>query len=151
VKKRTERQNNINIITQWRQPRFLGLQKKEFNFHLLEAVMGTKGYSAIPSTLLEGSTFFARVLPVRSVPNFIELLVGVMLTQTSSVTEAWLPINPLRTWTACYKWLQQGKWSWVALGVQLARWIVARFPQSTQSTAIRRNPVQGNHVGIDWL
>ena len=93
--------------------------------------MGTKGYSTIPSTLLESITFLARVLPVRSVPTFIELLIGAMLTQTGFVTEAWLAINPLRTWTAYYKWLQQGKWSWVALGVQLARWIVARFPQST--------------------
>ena len=93
--------------------------------------MGTKGYSTIPSTLLESITFLARVLPVRSVPTFIELLVGAMLTQAGFVTEAWLAINPLRTWTAYYKWLQKGKWSWVALGVQLARWIVATFPQST--------------------
>jgi len=36
----------------------------------------------------------------------------------------------LRSWSAYYKWLQQGKWSWVALGVQLARLVVTRFPQS---------------------
>ena len=93
--------------------------------------MEIKGYSTIPSTLLESITFLARVLPLRSVPTFIELLVGAMLTQTGFVTEAWLAITPLRTWTAYYKWLQKGKWSWVALGVQLARWIVVRFPQST--------------------
>lgn len=92
--------------------------------------MGIKGYSTIPSTLFESITFLARVLPVRSVPTFIELLIGAMLTQTGFVTEAWLAITPLRSWTAYYKWLQHGKWSWVALGVQLARWIVARFPQS---------------------
>jgi hypothetical protein len=93
--------------------------------------MGIKGYSTIPSTLFETITFLARVLPVRSVPTFIELLIGAMLTQAGFVTEAWLAINPLRSWTAYYKWLQQGKWSWVALGVQLARWVVIRFPQST--------------------
>jgi hypothetical protein len=107
-----------------------GLQKKEFHFYLLEAAMGIKGYSTIPSTLFESITFLARVLPVRSVPTFIELLFGAMLTQAGFVTEAWLAINPLRNWTAYYKWLHQGKWSWVALGVQLARLVVARFPQS---------------------
>jgi hypothetical protein len=93
--------------------------------------MGNKGYGTIPRTLLECITFLARALPIRSVPTFIELLIGAMLTQTGFVTEAWLAINPLRSWTAYYKWLQQGKWSWVALGVQLARLVVTFFPQST--------------------
>ena len=93
--------------------------------------MGNKGYGTIPSTLFESITFLARALPVRSVPTFIELLIGAMLTQTGFVTEAWLAINPLRSWTAYYKWLQKGKWSWVALGVQLARLVVTFFPQPT--------------------
>jgi len=42
-----------------------------------------------------------------------------MLAQADFVTEAWLAINLLRSWTACYKYPQQGKWSWVALSVQL--------------------------------
>jgi hypothetical protein len=71
--------------------------------------MGIKGHCTIPSTLLESITFLARVVPLRSVPTFIELLIGAMLTQTGYVTEAWLAINPLRTWTAYYKWLQKGK------------------------------------------
>jgi len=91
--------------------------------------MSCEGYSTIPRTLFESITFLARALPVRSVPTFIELLVGAMLTQAGFVTEAWLAINPLRSWSAYYKWLQQGKWSWVALGVQLARFVVAYFPQ----------------------
>jgi hypothetical protein len=52
-----------------------------------------------------------------------------MITPAGFVTEAWLAIDPLRSWTAYYKWLQQGKWSWVALGVQLARLVVSFFPQ----------------------
>ena len=91
--------------------------------------MENKGYSTIPGILFESITFLARVLPVRSVPTFIELLIGAMLTQTGFVTDAWLAINPLRSWTAYYKWLQQGRWSWVALGVQLARLVVTFFPQ----------------------
>jgi hypothetical protein len=52
-----------------------------------------------------------------------------MLTQTGFVTDAWLAINPLRSWSAYYKWLQEGKWSWVALGVQLGKLVVTFFPQ----------------------
>ena len=92
--------------------------------------MDYKGYSTIPRTLFDCITFLTKVLPARSVPTFIELLIGAMLTQTGFVTDAWLAINPLRSWTAYYKWLQRGKWSWVALGVQLARMVVTFFPQS---------------------
>ncbi|MGB5232581.1 MAG: transposase [Desulfoprunum sp.] len=91
--------------------------------------MGDKEYATIPRTLLESITFLARALPIRSVPTFIELLVGAMITPAGFVTEAWLAIKPLRSWTAYYKWLQQGKWSWVALGVQLAGLVVTFFPQ----------------------
>lgn len=91
--------------------------------------MENKGYLTIPRILFESITFLTRVLPVRSVPTFIELLIGAMLTQAGFVTEAWLAINPLRGWSAYYKWLQQGKWSWVALGVQLTRLVVTSFPQ----------------------
>lgn len=41
--------------------------------------MNTKEYSHISSTLFECITFIARALPVRSVPTFIELLVGAMI------------------------------------------------------------------------
>ncbi len=91
--------------------------------------MGNKGYCTIPRTLFENITFLARALPIRSVPTFIELLVGAMITQSGFVIGAWLAINPLRTWTSYYKWLQEGKWSWVALGVQLAKMVVRFYPQ----------------------
>jgi len=91
--------------------------------------MDNKGYGNIPSTLYECITFIARALPIRSVPTFIELLIGAMLTQAGFVTEAWLAITPTHSWSAYYKWLQQGRWSWVAVGVQLARLVVTFFPQ----------------------
>ncbi len=93
--------------------------------------METQGYRTIPRILCESITFLVKALPIRSIPTFIELLVGAMLTQSGFVTEAWLAINPCRSWSAYYKWLQDGKWSWVKLGIQLARLIVSRFPQST--------------------
>jgi len=92
--------------------------------------MENKGYSTIPVILFESITFLAKALPIRSIPTFIELLIGAMLTQSGFVTEAWLAVDCLRSWSGYYKWLQQGKWSWVALGVQLARLVVTRFPQS---------------------
>ncbi len=52
--------------------------------------MDYKGYSTIPRTLFECITFLTKVLPARSVPTFIELLIGAMLTQTGFVTDAWL-------------------------------------------------------------
>ncbi len=69
------------------------------------------------------------MLPVRSVPTFIELLVGAMITQAGFVTEVWLAINPVRSWNAYCAWLQHGKWSWVALGIQMTRLMVTCFLQ----------------------
>jgi len=83
--------------------------------------METKGYGNIPDTLFEAITFLAQALPKRSVPTWLELLFGAMLTQAGFVTEAWLAIKPKRHWSSYYKWLQRGKWSWVALGLQTAR------------------------------
>ncbi len=56
--------------------------------------MENKGYSTIPRILFESITFLSGVLPVRSAPTFIELLIGTMLTQAGFATEAWLAINP---------------------------------------------------------
>ena len=85
--------------------------------------MENKGYFTIPRILFECITFLTRALPIRSVPTFIELLIGAMLTQAGFVTEAWLAIQPLRSWSAYYKWLQEGKWSWVALGCRPPEWL----------------------------
>ena len=83
--------------------------------------MDNQGYRTIPKALFESITFLAQALPKRSVPTWLELLFGAMLTQTGFVTEAWLAIRPRRHWTSYYKWLQKGRWSWVSLGLQTAR------------------------------
>ncbi|MDO3380232.1 hypothetical protein M3027_19165 [Geoalkalibacter halelectricus] len=83
--------------------------------------MDTKGYGHIPNALFDAITFLAQALPKRSVPTFLELLFGAMLTQNGFVTEAWLAIKPRRHWSSYFKWLQKGRWSWVALGLQTAR------------------------------
>jgi hypothetical protein len=90
--------------------------------------MDTKGYGHIPRALFDAITFLAQALPKRSVPTFLELLLGAMLTQNGFVTEALLAITPRRHWTSYFKWLQKGRWSWVALGLQTAR---LALPSST--------------------
>ena len=92
-------------------------------------MMDNKGYCNIPRILFDFITFLSSALPLRSVPTFIELVIGAMITQAGFVTQAWLAISPVRDWTSYYKWLQKGKWSWVALGVQMVRLILKFFVQ----------------------
>ena len=93
--------------------------------------MDKSGYRTIPRALFEYITFLVQALPIRSVPTFIELLTGAMLTQAGFVTQAWLAIDMHRHWTSYYKWLQKGKWSWIALGRQMLKLLLHFFPQST--------------------
>ena len=91
--------------------------------------MDYKGYRHIPKALFDAITFLAQALPKRSVPTFLELLFGAMLTQTGFVTDAILMIDTIRHWNTYYKWLQFGKWSWVALARQTARLALRTFPR----------------------
>ena len=88
----------------------------------------TMGYRHIPHIFFIFITFLVATLPIRSVPTFIELMIGAMLTQAGFVTQAWLAISMHRHWTSYYKWLQKGKWSWVALGLQMAKLLIKFFP-----------------------
>ena len=70
--------------------------------------------------LCQWITFLAHALPLRSVPTCIELVVGALLSQQGWVTAAYLAIAAQRHWTSYYKWLQEGRWSWLRLGQYLA-------------------------------
>ena len=87
------------------------------------------GYGNIPHAFFDFITFLADALPVRSVPTFIELLIGAMLTQHGFVTHAWLAIDAYRHWTTYYKWIEYGRWSWVYLARRLARMLTVFFPE----------------------
>jgi len=87
--------------------------------------MNARGYSRIPRELCYWITFLSKTLPPRSIKTFIELLIGAMLTPTGFVTDAWLMLDMHNHWTSYYKWLQKGKWSWLALARQFIRLIVA--------------------------
>ena len=90
--------------------------------------MENKGYRYIPRALFDAITFLCQTLPKRSVPTFLELFFGAMLTQTGFVTDAVLAVDTVRHWNSYYKWLHVGKWSWVALGCQTARLALRMFP-----------------------
>lgn len=93
-------------------------------------MLNTLGCANIPDVLFHCITFLVQALPLRSVPTFIELLFGAMLTERGFVTQAYLALPMKRHWTSYYKWLRKGKWSWAALGVQVARMLVRFFPQA---------------------
>lgn len=83
--------------------------------------MKAKGCSILPNELCHWITFLSAALPSRSMGTFIELFFGAMLTSTGFVTDAYLMINMRNHWTSYYKWLQKGKWSWLALARQFLR------------------------------
>jgi len=88
------------------------------------------GYSHITNVLFHCITFLVEALPLRSAPTFIELVVGVMLTQAGFVTQAYLALPMKRNWSSYYKWIEHGKWSWASFGIQMAKLLVRFFPQS---------------------
>ena len=74
-------------------------------------------------------TFLAHALPLRSVPTFIELVVGALLSRRGWVTEAYLAVAAQRHWTSDYQWLPQGRWSWLRLGQYRAVLLRVSFPR----------------------
>ena len=98
--------------------------------------MNARGYGRIPSELCDWITFLGRALPPRSIGTFIELLMGAMLTPTGFVTDAYLMITMRNHWTSYYKWLQKGKWSWLALARQFARLVLASIESDVMHLVI---------------
>lgn len=87
--------------------------------------MDAKGYASIPRELCHWITFLCKALPPRSIGTFIELLIGAMLSPTGFVTDAYFTVNMHNHWNSYYKWLQEGRWSWLALARQFARLILS--------------------------
>ena len=61
---------------------------------------------------------------------------GAMLTPTGFVTDAYLIVNMRNHWTSYYKWLQTGKWSWLALARQFVRLVLANMHHGVVHLAI---------------
>lgn len=101
---------------------------KEKTIFLPGGRFGQQRNRHIPYALFDAITFLAKALPKRSIPTWLELLFGAMLTRAGFVTEAYLAISPRRHWTSYYKWLRNGKWSWVSLGLQTAQLALRQIP-----------------------
>lgn len=84
---------------------------------------------AVPSSLYRWITLLAEAVPARSVPTFLELLIGAMITRQGFVTEAILAICARRRWQAYYHWIARGRWSWLALARRLCHLLTAEFKQ----------------------
>jgi hypothetical protein len=69
--------------------------------------------------------FLTQSILARSIRTFIELLLGAMLTPAGFVTEAYLMLDMRNHWNSYYKWLQKGKWSWLALANQFTRLLIS--------------------------
>ncbi len=87
--------------------------------------MNANGYDSIPRELFHWITFLCKALPPRSIGTFIELLIGAMLTPTGFVTDAYLMVTMRNHWNSYYKWLQKGRWSWLALARQFVRLVLS--------------------------
>ena len=98
--------------------------------------MNAQGSCHIPDELCDWITFLSKSLPTRSIGTFIELLFGAMLTPTGFVTDAYLVLNMQNHWTSYYKWLKEGKWSWVALSKQFIRLTLSKIPGTVIHLAI---------------
>src|SRR3954470_11696758 len=81
----------------------------------------------IPTLLCAWLTLPAQSVPNRSTLTSLELLLGAMITDRGFVTEALLAITPRRKWPTYFKWLEGGKWSWIAVAQRLCKILVTHF------------------------
>ena len=83
--------------------------------------MNTTEQRSIQDILCYWITFLSEALPLRGRSTFIELLVGSFMTRRGLVTEALLAISRKCHWTTYYKWIEQGRWSWIGLARQFTQ------------------------------
>lgn len=97
-------------------------------FHVLRLrPMLHPALAGLPANLCAWLTALVQAVPVRSSATFLELLIGAMVTDRGFVTEAILAISPRRRWHAYFKWIEGGRWSWVAVALRLCKILVANF------------------------
>ena len=97
----------------------------------------TSQYSdKIPPEFRQWILFLCRAIPIRSTLTFIELLLSALLSQNGFVTEAYSSIAIRNHWTSYYRWLQNGKWSWLALSRQFLRLLISVLQNDVVHLAI---------------
>src|SRR5512135_3668414 len=69
----------------------------------------------------------AAAVPIRARRTFLDLLLGAALAMAGHVTAAILRAGLSRSWTTYFWFLEQGRWSWLAVMAALRDLLVARF------------------------
>jgi hypothetical protein len=97
--------------------------------------------TSIPANLCAWLTILAQAAPNRSALTFRELLAGAMIPDRGFVTEALPAIAPRRKWPTCFKWREDGKWSWIAVAPRLGKILVANCAPPVWYLVIDDTPV----------
>src|SRR5512135_1225543 len=69
----------------------------------------------------------AAAVPIRARRTFLDLLLGAALAMAGHVTAAILRAGLSRSWTTYFWFLEQGRWSWLAVMAALRDLLVTRF------------------------
>nr|WP_330178009.1 hypothetical protein [Candidatus Vondammii sp. HM_W22] len=93
--------------------------------------MNTTGYGNIPRELFHWITLLCKALPLGSAGTFIGLLIGSMPVSAGFITDAYLMLGMRSHWTSYYKWLQNGRWSWLTLARSFVR-LILRIARTMQ-------------------
>src|SRR3954451_11114873 len=71
--------------------------------------------TAVPPILTTLVGRLAEAVPRRARTTFTELLLGAAVTRGGHVTDAILAAGLSRSWTTYYRFLQRGRWTWLAV------------------------------------
>lgn len=81
----------------------------------------------LPPLLSDLIVTLASAVPARVRRTFLDLLLGAALTTAGHVTTAILKAGLSRSWTTYFWFLEQGRWSWLAVMDAVLNLLVARF------------------------
>jgi len=76
-------------------------------------------------------TMLWQALPAKLAPTLLELLIGSMIGRDGHITSALLAIRFQRSWTAYFKAIEKGCFSWMALAQQWLKLLLNLSPDQT--------------------
>src|SRR5881398_284392 len=78
----------------------------------------------------------AAAVPRRARITFTELLIGAATTRGGHVTDAILAAGLSRSWTSYYRFLQRGRWAWLAVWRALLEALTTLFEPPVRHVVI---------------
>lgn len=70
-------------------------------------------------------------IPSRSLKAFLETVWGALLSSNGFVTQSFLSSQKQRSHHAYFDWIKRGKWSFIALSIQMHQWIKESLNESS--------------------